>query len=134
MPGCSFLTEFVVVNESERAVEVSYKVKKYPGQFSPPVPPSTLPASQLSSKWRREWTKLDDSQIRLDENNRTVTVRLNPHDALFVADMHNYFGHDDPRDAENFPIDEIGVIGSDGEVKLAGDQARRGFLKVSQTL
>ena len=134
LTACSYSTDFVVINDSANPVEVQYKVKNYPGSFAPPATPSTITSSQLDSHGGQQWKKLNSDQYQIDVETRTVIVRLMPHEALLVASMHNYGGHEDAWDAKEFPIDEIAVSGSDGELRLAGQQARITFSEISRAL
>lgn len=132
--GCSYMTDFAVANDSKEPIEVRYKIKNYPGPFTPPTVPATIATSQLSTKGNQPWSQLSSSQYQLDAENRTVIVRVTPGQALRVATMHHYIGHDDPVDAANFPIEEISVTGSSGQVKLLGEQARVAFSEISRVL
>lgn len=134
LSGCSYQSEFVVVNQTESPIEVRYKVKNYPGTFCPPVAPSSISASDLNPKGNQQWTLVTSSSIQLDEANRTVSVRVSPHEVLLVTIMHHYVSHDDPGDAQKFPIEEINVSGPRGEINLVGEQARRNFSEVSRAL
>ena len=134
LSACSYLTDFVVINDSAEVVEVRYKVKNIPGPFAPPVAPATIAPSELSAHGNQQWKKLTPAQYQLDQENRTVMVRLNPHEALLVVSMHNYSGHEDPWDAKEFPIEEIDIGGANGELKLVGQQARITFSEVSRAL
>ena len=132
--SCSYLTDFAVINESDQAIEVKYKVKNYPGPFGPPVDLATIQTSQLSPKGRQAWIKLTPSQYQLDEENRTVLIKVMPGQSLRVVTMHHYVGHEDATEAANYPIAEISVIGARGELKEAGERARTSFSKVSRAL
>jgi len=132
--ACSYRTDFVVINESGQAAEIRYKVKDFPGPFTPPVTPATIEASQLSTHGGQQWKVLPSNQYQLDQENRTVIVRLEQHEALRVASMHNYGGHQDSRDAEHFPIEEITIAGAVGEKTLKEQQARTAFSNVSRAL
>lgn len=134
LSGCSYKTEFVVLNQLDSPIEVRYKIKNHPGTFSPPVAPSSIPASDLNPKGNQQWALVPSTRIKLDEDNRTVSVRVGPHEALLVTTMHHYVGHDDLGDAQEFPIEEINVSGPRGEINLVGEQARRSFSQVSRAL
>jgi hypothetical protein len=123
-----------VINESDHPAEIRYKIKDFPSPFGPPVAPATIAASQLSTHGAQQWKVLTSDQYQLDQGNRTVIVRLDQHEALRIASMHKYGGHQDPRDAKDFPIDEITVTGEVGEISLNGQQARTTFSDVSRAL
>jgi len=132
--SCSYLTDFIVVNQTENPIVVLYKVKDYPGPFSPPVAPSTIPVSQLNTKGGQSWNRISADHFIVDEANRTVTVRVNSYEALLVTTMHHYVGHEDKGDAEEFPITEISISGVHGNMDLLGEQARTSFSKASRAL
>lgn len=132
--SCSFVTDFVVANQSDQAIEVRYKIRNYPGPFAPPVAPATIATSRLAAKGTKEWNELTRGQYRLDQENRTVIVQVMPGQALRIARMHHYMGHQEPGDAETFPIDEVILTGARGELKLVGQQARWMFSEISGVL
>jgi hypothetical protein len=132
--ACSYLTDFAVLNDSDQPIEVRYKVKRFPGTFVPPVAPATIASSQLTTKGNQPWNKLSSDQYQLDEQNRTVVIRVMPHQALLIANMHNYAGHGDAWDAKEFPIEEIALRSAGNEMKFVGQQARTAFSEVSRAL
>jgi hypothetical protein len=132
--ACSYFTDFVIVNSSAQPIDVRYKLKHFPGEFGLPDKPATITASNLDSHGGQEWKLLSSDQFQVDQANRMVTVRVMPGDALRVTSLHNYRGHDDVADAQQFPIDEIIVIGASGELKMTGPPARTTFAEVSRAL
>ena len=134
LAACSYKTEFVVINESDQSINIRYKVKDFPGPFAPPVTPATIVASQLNMHGDQQWEVLTPAQYQIDQENRTITVRLMPHEALRVASMHKYGGHNNLRDAEHFPIEEIVIMGSADELVLKGQQALETFSNLSKAL
>ena len=134
LSACSYITDFIVINESREPMQVRYKVKKFPGAFTPPVAPATIPMSQLSTKGNQQWSQLASGDYQLDQESRTVIVRVLPHQALRIATMHHYGGHQDSADAQDFPVEEITMSGEDGERRFTGPQARTTFSEVSRAL
>ena len=134
LSACSYITDFVVANESDQPIEVRYRVKKFPGPFTPPAVPSTIETSQLSPKGSQQWHQLTSDGFQLDEDSRTVKVRVLPHQALRIATMHHYGGHDDSVDAQDFPVEEITIVGTNGEQRFVGQHARTTFSAVSRAL
>ena len=132
--ACSYATDFVVVNRSAQPIVVRYKIKQFPGDFAPPDKPATIAASSLDSHGGQEWQLLSSDRFQVDQATRTVTVNVASADALRIASLHNYSGHDDAWDANEFPIDEIMVSGGNGELKLNGPQALTIFTEVSRAL
>ena len=133
-PGCSYSTDFVVVNKSDQPVEVLYKVKKTIGPLASVNVLATVDVYELNVKGHTNWTQLPSSQYQFDEANRITTVRLDAGKALRVTTMFHYFGHDDPQDAANYPIEYINLTGASGAVTLSGEQARIRFSEESRVL
>ncbi len=130
--ACSYLTDFVVVNDSGQTVEVRYRVK----ESRPLVETGTL-AKKATSQLRNEgvrWQELTTAQYQLDQGSRLVTVRVMPGESLRIAIMHHYTGVEDPSDVEDFPVEEITVVGAVGELKFTGQQVLKPFSKVSRVL
>ena len=135
LSACSYSTDFVVVNDADYAIQVTYKVKE-----SPTGPPtlgpelSVVAAAKLEPKGKSQWSKLDSARYSIDQVDRTVTVTLFPHEALLVTSMHHYIGDEDPNDVQNFQIQELSITGAAGEMKFTGDAARKAFKRVSRVL
>ncbi len=133
--ACSYSTAFVVVNESEQPIEVSYKYKHFPGGriFELYERPAKIAADELSSRGGNEWQELTASDYQLDRENRTVLVRVMPREALRIYRFHNYLGHEGAPEA-GYPFEEISVLGASGGLKYTGHKARTAFSEVSRTL
>ena len=123
LSSCSFSTTLVVINRSDRPVEVRYRFKETPGPFSPPRP-STKAIAELDND--SLWQDLTAEQYVVDGQSRTITVTVAPKIALRVD---NVRGPGIPDDATSFPISEIVMRGAYGTVILHGEQARKGFVK-----
>jgi hypothetical protein len=132
--ACSYSTDFVVVNESNQPIEVRYKIKQVPGPLALTAAPAKMDAAQLGAGDRTKWKKLGPDQYRIDEENRTVTVNVSPHEALWVTSMFHYIGDEDPNDVADWPIEEISVNGYDGGMTFTGQKARKSFCYVSAAL
>ncbi len=130
LAACSYVTDFVIVNESDAPVTIRYEVKDYPGPFSPPVDPGVVAASELSEDGR-QWNPV---QFEVDEASRSVTTRLMPGQALRIATMNHYSGHDDPTDTYKYQIRKITISGTRGELNLTDEQARTSFTKIARSL
>ena len=133
--GCSYLTDFVVLNESANTVEVRYRLKD---PSRDPLywlgAPAKMPISQLRED--NGWVKheLPAGQYRLDRESGALVVRLSAGEALRVQTVSGYRGHEHPGAADEFLIGEISLSGSAGELRLTGEQARKAFSEVSGTL
>jgi hypothetical protein len=136
LASCSYITDFVILNDTDSRIEVVYRIKP-----SPPGPPSleviepmVVSAANLEAKGVGKWTKLEPHRFRIDQLNRTVTVVVSAHEGLRIASMHHYLGNDGPNDVQNFPIQDLSVTGKHGEMKFTGDATRRAFEKRSLAL
>ena len=133
LTACSYATDFVIVNNSTEVLKVEYRFKEFPGDFAPAAP-SIVPGSQLSSHGNQKWTRLESGQYKIEPIQRTVTVEIQPGQALLVSRMHNYGGHSDSRDAKEFPVDQITLSGASGVLLLNGEVARTKFSETSRAL
>ncbi len=91
-------------------------------------------AADLEEKGVSKWTKLEPRRFRIDQVNRTVTVAVSAHEGLRITSMPHYIGDEDPNDVKNFPIQEVSVVGTNGEMRFTGDATRKAFEKKSITL
>ncbi|HEY7181021.1 MAG TPA: hypothetical protein VIC84_06365, partial [Blastocatellia bacterium] len=133
--ACSYISDFVVINSSESPVEINYRVKEPPN--GPPkidVVPATKLASQLKSNEKNKWRDLAADRYKIDQENRTVMVKLLPQEALFLTSMQHYIGPDDPSDLNWFPVEKLSISGSVGSLKFSGKQLLRAFSEQSRTL
>jgi hypothetical protein len=126
--GCSFSTDYVIVNSSSATVQVIYTIA--PTSIDPLVAtgvniPAMLPVSELSG---REWRKLSAAEFSFDRPNRVVTVLLPPNQGLLIARGGDY--NPNPSTAMNFIIKEIRIVAPNGEMILKGDAVHKAFVVV----
>jgi hypothetical protein len=134
LTACSYTTNFVVVNATDRPLELRYKVK---ASERDPLQVAGEPLKTTAENLRggdSGWRRLSPDEYTVDREARVVTLRVMPREALAVRRLTNYGGHDDTSDADSFAIEEIRLNGAGGEVTLQGDGARRGFLRESDNL
>jgi hypothetical protein len=120
--GCSFITDLVVINLSDKPVQVSYRIKDYPGPFNPPETPAIKTRAHMDDD--SPWSVLSADQYKFNPEGRRVTVSLQPQTALLIDRVR---GPRLPDDSESFAIDEIMIVGAYGMVVLKGEQVRRSF-------
>jgi hypothetical protein len=125
--GCSFRTELVVINLSDKTIEVRYRIKDFPGPFSPHVRPSTKTVAQMDDD--SQWLDLDANQYIVDSHSRTITATLMPHTALLVDRVK---GPGISEDDSAFQINEIMIRGASGIILLQGEQVRKAFASESK--
>jgi hypothetical protein len=97
----------------------------------PDIAPSTKSASQIDEQVA--WQQLPSTRYRIDPDNRTVTLTLNPGEALLL-DQCRPAGGKTSGDCEvaAFSIDAISLTGANGEIKLLGEQAHKSFVTESK--
>jgi hypothetical protein len=133
--GCSYTTSFVIVNKSSQLIEVRYSIKRTdhdPPTFTPR--PAKIAASEISTRDKRAWRNLTSDEFQVDQETRTVTVYVNPGEALWVTNMFHYFGDEDPIDVREWPIAEITLTGVEGGMTFTGDKSRQAFQYESRVL
>ena len=131
--ACSYGYDFVVVNASDKPMEVRYLVNP---SGRPPERrthiPAILDAGEVQ-KSKRAWKDLSAEQYNVDHKSGEIVVRLVPNQALRVADITNYPGHDSEHTDLYFHISSLSLAGTRGSVKYEGRQALTQF-KGSETL
>ena len=88
----------------------------------------------MKSNEKIKWQDIAADRYKIDQENRTATVKLLPQEALFLTSMHHYIGPDDPIDVNWFPIEELSVAGSVGSLKSSGKQLLKAFSEQSRVL
>jgi hypothetical protein len=134
--SCSFTNNFVVVNGSRAVLEVSYHVKNPTDPRAPTRlyerAPETKPRSQIGEQVA--WQPLPSSRYKIDSDNRVVVLKLNPDEALLLTQCRPANGASSGDcEPESFHIDEITLVGTNGETKLRGEQAHRSFVRDRNT-
>ena len=131
--ACSYGYDFVVVNASDKPIDVRYLVNP---SGRPPERrthiPAVLEAGELQ-KSKRTWKDLPAEQHNIDHKSGEIVVKLAPNQALRVADITNYPGHDSEHTDLYFHISSLSLTGARGSVKYEGRQALTQF-KGSETL
>ena len=134
--SCSFINSFIVANASRATLTVSYRVKP-PNLPGAPIrlsdrAPETLPVSQLDAQV--PWQPLASSRYKIDADNRIVTLTLNPDEALLLARCRPANdGSTGDCEPDAFDVAEIGLVGANGEITLAGEQAHKTFVRNKNT-
>jgi hypothetical protein len=125
LSGCSFSTDLVVINLSDRAVEVRYRFRETPGPVKPPATPAIKTSAEMNDD--AEWRKLSDADYVVDTHSHTVTLTLSPKTALLIAQVAGRGVSQAPEDAAYFPINEVVIRGPYGTMMLQGEQVRKSF-------
>ena len=125
LSGCSYRSDFVVINESGAPVEVYYALKEGRRIREWGIVPAKKHLKELED-FDVQWRDLAEGQYLYDEKTGGVTIMLMPGEALRVANLNNYFDHGEDRD-DSFNIESIRVTGAHGNVQYSGREARTQF-------
>lgn len=125
LAACSFSSDFIVVNDAQQPVEVTYRFK-FAGLISRPA---TVPRSEVSTRRPEHWQELTTDRYEVNQVWRTVRLRLMPGEALRLASVHEYSSHESRSSLGELPIDEISIRGASGEMVFRGEQVRLNFVK-----
>jgi hypothetical protein len=125
LTACSYRYDFVVINKSDKPIEVRYQLKRWtpetPGKFVDVNPPSKLTLKEFESS-EHEWHELAKGQYGFDTRTGVFTVNIAPDEVLLVDFTYNYQGHEDEFDLAN-----IRITGAYGSIDLQGREAQTAF-------
>lgn len=127
--GCSFSTDFIVVNASEKPLLVTYTIRS---TASNPLvetgigTPAVLPIAELSG---REWIPLTSSDYSLDPSSRTVTLSLPPNQGLLINRGGEWRSNSEM--PSGFIIEKIKLVGASGETVVEGEGVFKSFVVVA---
>jgi hypothetical protein len=112
LEGCSYYTDFAVVNLSTAPIEVTYASGCWPCSPRTPDPrPATADARTLRPRGTR-WAELSATGYRWSEDSSQVTVTLPPHTALRFASLTNWSELASDPQTERIPNLEVQMTGS----------------------
>jgi hypothetical protein len=90
LQGCSYFTDFAVVNLSTAPIEVTYRTQSSSSPPRTPYPrPATVEARKLRPRGTR-WAELSATGYHWSADSSEVTVTLAPHTALRFASLTNW--------------------------------------------
>ena len=134
--ACSYLTDFVVVNKSDRPIEVRYKLRKPASPLSPsriPLLPGVKSTSELDQQV--PWRELGSSEYAFDADKRVVSVSVLPGQVLRIAQYNLQDGNmTNAEQAKMFFVEELAVSGNNGEVIKNGDDVYESFVPESTNI
>jgi hypothetical protein len=121
LAGCSYSTDFVIVNDSGSPVEVRYTFKPR----HPPEQPAKKPLDKLEDD--TPWRTLSEGEFAYDMGSGAVTLTLGPGEALRACRHSGWRGHGDLNDDESFDLESVRIEGANGAVQYEGRQAQYQF-------
>jgi hypothetical protein len=118
--SCSFIVDFVVVNQSDVPVEVTYTISldgHYFPDNKPALPESYVPVIVGEKKWEGrvrddEWEIAACYQQRFDGNTARINVKLFPGTVLRIARNSDRVLRDEGY--EDFAVKELTIDGANG--------------------
>jgi len=119
--ACSFLNDLVVINASADTLKVTYRSR---GRVD--ATPRTKPAAEVFESV--PWQPLPDTRYKTDPDTRLTVLTLNHGEALLLAQCSP--GNRQPDNGcvpEDFRIDELVLVGANGEIRLTGEEVRTAF-------
>ncbi len=134
LSACSYITEFVVVNDSGSPVEVHYTFRA--GRRTDECCPDR-PAKKASARLDDHdaaWLEVGAGGFSYDPAAGAVTLTLGPGEAVRVFRRSGWRGHGVPGDDESFTLDSVRVAGSNGVLRYEGRQAQYQFQRQDNNL
>ena len=134
LAACEFPASFVIINQSDEQVDLTYAFKNSPDvEFScDPGNMFTSPAVERAEDIddrELSWIPLSEDEVVCNAEQRTVFIPLGPEVALKIVD------HDDPgaeyssRDMRIFPIDRLLINSPTGSVEYRGNRVLKAFTR-----
>ena len=133
LAGCSWITEFVILNTSSGDLTVTYTVN---GKSCPGGSFIIIPATKTITELKKEqgvWKNMTPSEYSCNPSTMSVTTTLPPQAALRVAEQGNFRGLRNYED-ENFDVLRLELKGTDGTVSLSGLKVLKSFTRESNAL
>ena len=130
--GCSYSTDFVVVNSSSEPLHVTYTIAESgidPLLTTGVGTPAILALTELSG---REWRPLKPEEFSLDGATRTVSVLLPPNDGLLINRAGEWRSNSE--EPSGLVIERIILSGVKGAVSVEGKDVFKRFVVVSKPL
>jgi hypothetical protein len=119
MSGCSYRYDFVVINKSDRPIEVQYKLKS--GHSANITTPAKVTLSEFE-KAEYQWRNLAKDQYQFEDLTATFRVSVAADEVLLLDFAYNYRG-----DESQFDLVSIKIDGASGSINLEGRQAQTQF-------
>lgn len=131
--GCSWITDFVILNTSSGELTVTYTVN---GKSCPDDNIIIIPATKTISDLKKErgvWRKLSPSEYSCNPSTLAVTTTLPSQTALRIAGKGTYTGSENYRN-EDFDVLRLELHGVEGTIRLNGLKVLKSFKRESDVL
>ena len=117
LSGCSFVADFVVVNNSGDFIEISYETKNKPGYKS--ITPYLVNLNDFNNN-KKEWREIPQDQYKIDSEKPTVEIKLAPNEVLRFESVDASRIQLNPYEELN--TKRIKISGKNGSITLEGNQ------------
>ena len=135
LSSCSWVSNFVVLNQSNQPLQVTYKVKQSPYDVFQEIGKPAKKAAADLLDYERHWRVLDNGEYSLSPEIRSVTVQVMPGEALRLEAIPNFSGYDrDGSGLKKIRIQEVLLNGAQGELLIKADEIPKGFIRNSESL
>jgi hypothetical protein len=132
LAGCSYSTDFVIVNNSGGPVEVHYRLKGGPPEGFASIGRPWLKAAREVENDDAPWQELREGAVAYDPETGTHTFVLPPWQAARVLSETGWRGHSLSDDS--FPFKSLRLSGAGGVVSYEGKQAQYQFVYKNKNL
>ncbi|MBA3028676.1 MAG: hypothetical protein KKF30_06065 [Proteobacteria bacterium] len=129
--GCSWMTSFVVLNNSDLEIRIRYSLRSRGTKYWY-VPPKVVESTKLGSRGPN-WNVIPDANRSYDEGNGIVEITIPPKHAVLVAQNPIYLGYNKERSSE-IALVRLDIISPLGQITYAGDELAKAFMKRSDQL
>lgn len=138
LTACSWITTFVVVNDTDAPIQVVYRLKE--GGKLPPCPddyfvgkPRIRPRESVDELAFRG-ADIPIAEYTCDSASRTVTLQLPPRQAVALFSVTGYTGHRTEQELQqynyvSYALESLRIRGRSGEMQYVGNQVTRDFAK-----
>lgn len=133
IPGCSWITNFVISNTSSADLLIAYTVQ---GRVCPDNNLIVVPARKANADLKKdsvEWKELTANSYSCDADTLVVKTTLPSMTALRVAQIGTYIGQANYGN-EDFQIRRLELKGSEGEIDLKGLKVLTAFKRENKAL
>ena len=129
--GCSWLTSFVVQNNSKQKIEIEYSLCCQESRFWY-SPPKQVENSNFGYN-KPNWNDIPEAVHFYDENKGIVTVSILPNHSVLVNTDINYMGYSKD---ENFffKLSALTIKSPEGKISFEGKELAKSFKKESKNL
>ncbi len=109
--ACTLIQNLMIVNSSDEEIDVQYELKD-----SSNFLPETTSESNFNT-WKflqKDWDKMPTEQYNLDERNKTVKVKIKPHEVVKIGSGDPYYF--EKNDYNHFNLKTLKIKGNNKEI------------------